>query len=327
MSVSTVAAALCAFFLAVGAAAGAWWVHRHSRAATGARVAWFDAVAVSPSLLCGPTQLRLSTAHLLDSLGAAEAQRWVLVRHRLVPGELGSTRQVTLGIAAELAGRMPAAAAACEVLVVPAEDPETKVSHQPAVGHQQSVQHQPTTGAQTPEFVEVPSAVPWVVGMDGQGQSVTVHPVPGATIVALGAVSAPPNHPWFRVIDSGRARPTEAVAELHRQAWDPAVCRVVWLPDATDADDPRLLGIHADLGVSTTHSSQYETGRISHPHSGYDKPFWPLFAGPGRSAPLTSAVSVPAGALGSSADAGASAAGVRTARVASARAASSSSAG
>lgn len=299
-----IALALFSALIFVAVAVGAWWVHGRAKLAGAAAVGWFDAVAVPSEFFSFPTPTRVSSTHLLDSLGAAADQRSVQVRQRLVPGPLGSERQLMLGMAAELSGRMKIAAAACGVMVTPADS---------AGGMVRAAQD----GSETPELFNIPGPAPWLLGMDIAGNSVAVQPVPGATILALGNIPAPPSHPWFRQVSvgasvsqaNGTSLPpgSSELLTAWQDAWDPTVCRVISVPWITDENDPRLSGIHWDVVIKLRNINGDVCGEVTHPMSGYSGRFWPLFSSPSPSPYGHSAV--------------------RTARVANARSANSASAG
>lgn len=257
-------------FLATGA--GAWWVHRQARQAGESELAWFDAVAVSSDFFSFPTPTSLSTAHLLDSLGAGDDQRSVLAAQRLMPGPLGSVRQTTLGIAAELAGRMNCAAAACGILVVPNDSAPGEDSLKDA-------------GA--PASVSIAGPTPWLLGMDVSGNSVSVHPVPGSTILVLGNLAPPPKHHWFRLLktDSVGMNHADSLVEAWKHAWDPSVCRVVAPKGIADDKDARLEGIHFDVLIHLGSAHGELIGEVHQPAAGFSRRFWPLFAAPQATQP------------------------------------------
>lgn len=163
---------LCAL-VAIGCIAAGWFAFARSRATTDQGTRWFRLLCVHDRLWGEPSSRRISADRLAGGLGLSLVD--ATLSTATVPtkpfgrGWLGDASATLVGVPEHAAARMPFAASGCGVWALPAEAPP--------VGAQVSG---------LAEQLSVPAAPGWFIGLTDAGESMLVHPIPGATFAVFG---------------------------------------------------------------------------------------------------------------------------------------------
>ena len=159
--------------LAIGCIAAGWFAFARSRATTDQGTRWFRLLCVHDRLWGEPSSRRISSDRLAGGLGLSLMD--ATLSTATVPtkpfgrGWLGDSSATLVGVPEHAAARMPFAASGCGVWALPAEAPP--------VGAQVSG---------LADQLSVPPAPGWFIGLTDAGESMLVHPIPGATFAVFG---------------------------------------------------------------------------------------------------------------------------------------------
>lgn len=159
--------------LAIGCIAAGWFAFARSRATTDQGTRWFRLLCVHDRLWGEPSSRRISSDRLTGGLGLSLMD--ATLSTATVPtkpfgrGWLGDSSATLVGVPEHAAARMPFAASGCGVWALPAEAPP--------VGAQVSG---------LADQLSVPPAPGWFIGLTDAGESMLVHPIPGATFAVFG---------------------------------------------------------------------------------------------------------------------------------------------
>lgn len=159
--------------LAIGCIAAGWFAFARSRATTDQGTRWFRLLCVHDRLWGEPSSRRISSDRLAGGLGLsfmdATLSTATIPTKPFGRGWLGDSSATLVGVPEHAAARMPFAASGCGVWALPAEAPP--------VGAQVS---------SLEEQLNVPPAPGWFIGLTDAGESMLVHPIPGATFAVFG---------------------------------------------------------------------------------------------------------------------------------------------
>lgn len=186
---------LCAL-LAIACIVAGWFAFDRSRATTDQGTRWFRLLCVHDKLWGEPSSRRISADRLAGGLGLSLMDANLSTTTTPTPpfgrGWLGDSQATLVGVPEHAAARMPFAASGCGVWALPAEAPPvgTKV-----------------TGLA--EQLTVPAAPGWFIGLTDSGESMLVHPIPGATFAVFGTA------PQLRALEGSMNWP-EALFAVHR---------------------------------------------------------------------------------------------------------------
>lgn len=186
---------LCAL-LAIACIVAGWFAFDRSRATTDQGTRWFRLLCVHDKLWGEPSSRRISADRLAGGLGLSLMDANLSTTTTPTPpfgrGWLGDSQATLVGVPEHAAARMPFAASGCGVWALPAEAPPvgTKV-----------------TGLS--EQLTVPAAPGWFIGLTDSGESMLVHPIPGATFAVFGTA------PQLRTLEGSMNWP-EALFAVHR---------------------------------------------------------------------------------------------------------------
>ncbi|MGJ4084435.1 hypothetical protein [Corynebacterium macclintockiae] len=186
---------LCAL-LAIACIVAGWFAFDRSRATTDQGTRWFRLLCVHDKLWGEPSSRRISADRLAGGLGLSLMDANLSTTTTPTPpfgrGWLGDSQATLVGVPEHAAARMPFAASGCGVWALPAEPPPvgTKV-----------------TGLA--EQLTVPAAPGWFIGLTDSGESMLVHPIPGATFAVFGTA------PQLRTLEGSMNWP-EALFAVHR---------------------------------------------------------------------------------------------------------------
>ncbi|MGJ4069566.1 hypothetical protein ACN4DJ_00230 [Corynebacterium macclintockiae] len=186
---------LCAL-LAIACIVAGWFAFGRSRATTDQGTRWFRLLCVHDKLWGEPSSRRISADRLAGGLGLSLMDANLSTTTTPTPpfgrGWLGDSQATLVGVPEHAAARMPFAASGCGVWALPAEAPPvgTKV-----------------TGLS--EQLTVPAAPGWFIGLTDSGESMLVHPIPGATFAVFGTA------PQLRTLEGSMNWP-EALFAVHR---------------------------------------------------------------------------------------------------------------
>lgn len=194
--------------VAIGCIAAGWFAFARSRATTDQGTRWFRLLCVHDRLWGEPSSRQISTDRLAGGLGLSLVD--ATLSTATVPtkpfgrGWLGDSSATLVGVPEHAAARMPFAASGCGVWALSAEAPPegTQVSG-------------------LAEQLSVPAAPGWFIGLTDAGESMLVHPIPGATFAVFGTSGQ------LRALEGSMNWPEE-LFELHRlsgnagRATDPA---------------------------------------------------------------------------------------------------------
>ena len=186
---------LCAL-LAIACIVAGWFAFGRSRATTDQGTRWFRLLCVHDKLWGEPSSRRISADRLAGGLGLSLMDANLSTTTTPTPpfgrGWLGDSQATLVGVPEHAAARMPFAASGCGVWALPAEAPPvgTKV-----------------TGLA--EQLTVPAAPGWFIGLTDSGESMLVHPIPGATFAVFGTA------PQLRALEGSMNWP-EALFAVHR---------------------------------------------------------------------------------------------------------------
>ncbi len=186
---------LCAL-LAIACIVAGWFAFGRSRATTDQGTRWFRLLCVHDKLWGEPSSRRISADRLAGGLGLSLMDANLSTTTTPTPpfgrGWLGDSQATLVGVPEHAAARMPFAASGCGVWALPAEAPPvgTKV-----------------TGLA--EQLTVPAAPGWFIGLTDSGESMLVHPIPGATFAVFGTA------PQLRTLEGSMNWP-EALFAVHR---------------------------------------------------------------------------------------------------------------
>lgn len=186
---------LCAL-LAIACIVAGWFAFDRSRATTDQGTRWFRLLCVHDKLWGEPSSRRISADRLAGGLGLSLMDANLSTTTTPTPpfghGWLGDSQATLVGVPEHAAARMPFAASGCGVWALPAEAPPvgTKV-----------------TGLS--EQLTVPAAPGWFIGLTDSGESMLVHPIPGATFAVFGTA------PQLRALEGSMNWP-EALFAVHR---------------------------------------------------------------------------------------------------------------
>lgn len=186
---------LCAL-LAIACIVAGWFAFDRSRATTDQGTRWFRLLCVHDKLWGEPSSRRISADRLAGGLGLSLMDANLSTTTTPTPpfgrGWLGDSQATLVGVPEHAAARMPFAASGCGVWALPAEAPPvgTKV-----------------TGMA--EQLTVPAAPGWFIGLTDSGESMLVHPIPGATFAVFGTA------PQLRALEGSMNWP-EALFAVHR---------------------------------------------------------------------------------------------------------------
>lgn len=217
----------------------------------------------------------------VSTSASAVAASPLLVHQQDLGGELpalltGNVGATFASIPAPYSGRVPFAAAGSGVVAWPVDGAALST----ATGPEDGAQREFTDPGPTFRALPAPG---WLLGLSSAGNPVQVQLVPGSTVLLHGAGSAerllerlPADLPWVRVLraetlplPSGEAKttntqsfagastPTKEPRDLGarwREAWSPAICRVVL---ASSTEEATRHGIIADLFIDSR-------GTVSH---------------------------------------------------------------
>lgn len=159
--------------VAIGCIAAGWFAFARSRATTDQGTRWFRLLCVHDRLWGEPSSRRISADRLAGGLGLSLMD--ATLSTATVPtkpfgrGWLGDASATLVGVPEHAAARMPFAASGCGVWALPAEAPPE--------------------GAQISGLanqLSVPPAPGWFIGLTDAGESMLVHPIPGATFAVFG---------------------------------------------------------------------------------------------------------------------------------------------
>lgn len=186
---------MCAL-LAIACIVAGWFAFGRSRATTDQGTRWFRLLCVHDKLWGEPSSRRISADRLAGGLGLSLMDANLSTTTTPTPpfgrGWLGDSQATLVGVPEHAAARMPFAASGCGVWALPAEAPPvgTKV-----------------TGLS--EQLTVPAAPGWFIGLTDSGESMLVHPIPGATFAVFGTA------PQLRALEGSMNWP-EALFKVHR---------------------------------------------------------------------------------------------------------------
>ncbi|MGJ4082406.1 hypothetical protein ACN4DI_03795 [Corynebacterium macclintockiae] len=186
---------LCAL-LAIACIVAGWFAFDRSRATTDQGTRWFRLLCVHDKLWGEPSSRRISADRLAGGLGLSLMDANLSTTTTPTPpfgrGWLGDSQATLVGVPEHAAARVPFAASGCGVWALPAEAPPvgTKV-----------------TGLA--EQLTVPAAPGWFIGLTDSGESMLVHPIPGATFAVFGTA------PQLRTLEGSMNWP-EALFAVHR---------------------------------------------------------------------------------------------------------------
>lgn len=159
--------------VAIGCIVAGWFAFARSRATTDQGTRWFRLLCVHDRLWGEPSSRRISADRLAGGLGLSLMD--ATLSTATVPtkpfgrGWLGDSSATLVGVPEHAAARMPFAASGCGVWALPAEAPP--------VGAEV---------AGLAEQLSVPPAPGWFIGLTDAGESMLVHPIPGATFAVFG---------------------------------------------------------------------------------------------------------------------------------------------
>ena len=159
--------------LAIGCIAAGWFAFARSRATTDQGTRWFRLLCVHDRLWGEPSSRRISSDRLAGGLGLSLMD--ATLSTATVPtkpfgrGWLGDSSATLVGVPEHAAARMPFAASGCGVWALPAEAPPEGT---------------PVSGLA--EQLSVPATPGWFIGLTDAGESMLVHPIPGATFAVFG---------------------------------------------------------------------------------------------------------------------------------------------
>lgn len=213
--------------VAIGCIGAGWFAFARSRATTDQDTRWFRLLCVHDRLWGEPSSRRISTDRLAGGLGLSLVD--ATLSTATVPtkpfgrGWLGDSSATLVGVPEHAAARMPFAASGCGVWALPAEAPP--------VGAEV---------AGLAEQLSVPTAPGWFIGLTDAGESMLVHPIPGATFAVLGTSGQ------LRALEGSMNWPEE-LFELRRFSGNAGRAGAVGVADALGATDA-LVG---DEGAKT----------------------------------------------------------------------------
>ncbi|WP_434817405.1 hypothetical protein [Corynebacterium macclintockiae] len=182
--------------MAIACIVAGWFAFDRSRATTDQGTRWFRLLCVHDKLWGEPSSRRISADRLAGGLGLSLMDANLSTTTTPTPpfgrGWLGDSQATLVGVPEHAAARMPFAASGCGVWALPAEAPPvgTKV-----------------TGLA--EQLTVPAAPGWFIGLTDSGESMLVHPIPGATFAVFGTA------PQLRTLEGSMNWP-EALFAVHR---------------------------------------------------------------------------------------------------------------
>ena len=159
--------------VAIGCIAAGWFAFARSRATTDQGTRWFRLLCVHDRLWGEPSSRRISADRLAGGLGLSLMD--ATLSTATVPtkpfgrGWLGDSSATLVGVPEHAAARMPFAASGCGVWALPAEAPPMGAE---------------VSGLE--EQLNVPPAPGWFIGLTDAGESMLVHPIPGATFAVFG---------------------------------------------------------------------------------------------------------------------------------------------
>ncbi|MGJ4049999.1 hypothetical protein ACN4DP_02230 [Corynebacterium macclintockiae] len=186
---------LCAL-LAIACIVAGWFAFDRSHATTDQGTRWFRLLCVHDKLWGEPSSRRISADRLAGGLGLSLMDANLSTTTTPTPpfgrGWLGDSHATLVGVPEHAAARVPFAASGCGVWALPAEAPPvgTKV-----------------TGLA--EQLTIPAAPGWFIGLTDSGESMLVHPIPGATFAVFGTA------PQLRAMEGSMNWP-EALFEVRR---------------------------------------------------------------------------------------------------------------
>ncbi|GEM_PF-2068070 len=159
--------------LAIGCIAAGWFAFAHSRATTDQDTRWFRLLCANERLWGEPSSRQISSERLAGGLGLSLMD--ATLSTATVPvkpfgrGWLGDSTATLVGVPEHAAARMPFAASGCGVWALPAEAPPVGAEVSGLAGQ-----------------LSVPPAPGWFIGLTDAGESMLVHPIPGATFAVFG---------------------------------------------------------------------------------------------------------------------------------------------
>lgn len=228
---------LCAL-VAIGCIAAGWFAFARSRATTDQGTRWFRLLCVHDRLWGEPSSRRISADRLAGGLGLSLVD--ATLSTATVPtkpfgrGWLGDASATLVGVPEHAAARMPFAASGCGVWALPAEAPP--------VGAQVSG---------LAEQLSVPAAPGWFIGLTDAGESMLVHPIPGATFAVFGTSGQ------LRALEGSMNWPEE-LFELHRFSGNAASANGMANPTGDEGTKTQVLLVEvpaASRGPRNPHSS------------------------------------------------------------------------
>lgn len=213
--------------VAIGCIATGWFAFARSRATTDQDTRWFRLLCVHDRLWGEPSSRRISSERLAGGLGLSLMD--ATLSTATVPakpfgrGWLGDSSATLVGVPKHAAARMPFAASGCGVWALPAEAPP--------VGAEV---------AGPAEQLSVPAAPGWFIGLTDAGESMQVHPIPGATFAVFGTSAQ------LRALEGSMNWPEE-LFELRRFSGNAGRAGAVGVADALGATDALV----SDEGAKT----------------------------------------------------------------------------
>ena len=212
--------------LAIGCIAAGWFAFARSRATTDQGTRWFRLLCVHDRLWGEPSSRRISSDRLAGGLGLSLMD--ATLSTATVPtkpfgrGWLGDASATLVGVPEHAAARMPFAASGCGVWALPAEAPP--------VGAQVSG---------LADQLSVPPAPGWFIGLTDAGESMLVHPIPGATFAVFGTSGQ------LRALEGSMNWPEE-LFDLHRLSGNAASANGMANPIGTAG----AMGVADGLGAT-----------------------------------------------------------------------------
>lgn len=212
--------------LAIGCIAAGWFAFARSRATTDQGTRWFRLLCVHDRLWGEPSSRRISSDRLAGGLGLSLMD--ATLSTATVPtkpfgrGWLGDSSATLVGVPEHAAARMPFAASGCGVWALPAEAPP--------VGAQVSG---------LADQLSVPPAPGWFIGLTDAGESMLVHPIPGATFAVFGTSGQ------LRALEGSMNWPEE-LFDLHRLSGNAASANGMANPIGTAG----AMGVADGLGAT-----------------------------------------------------------------------------
>ena len=212
--------------LAIGCIAAGWFAFARSRATTDQGTRWFRLLCVHDRLWGEPSSRRISSDRLAGGFGLSLMD--ATLSTATVPtkpfgrGWLGDSSATLVGVPEHAAARMPFAASGCGVWALPAEAPP--------VGAQVSG---------LADQLSVPPAPGWFIGLTDAGESMLVHPIPGATFAVFGTSGQ------LRALEGSMNWPEE-LFDLHRLSGNAASANGMANPIGTAG----AMGVADGLGAT-----------------------------------------------------------------------------